>query len=42
MQAHGVQFTEKPRQEPYGRVVVFLDLYGSKCDLVQTDVDTGY
>ena len=34
MQAHGVRFTEKPRQEPYGLVVVFLDLYGNKWDLV--------
>jgi catechol 2,3-dioxygenase-like lactoylglutathione lyase family enzyme len=35
MQAHGVHFTEEPRQEPYGLVVVFLDLYGNKWDLVQ-------
>jgi catechol 2,3-dioxygenase-like lactoylglutathione lyase family enzyme len=35
MQAHGVQFTEQPRQEAYGLVVVFLDLYGNKWDLVQ-------
>ncbi|MCL4860279.1 MAG: VOC family protein [Caldilineaceae bacterium] len=35
MRAHGVQFTEQPRQEPYGTVVVFLDLYGNKWDLVQ-------
>jgi catechol 2,3-dioxygenase-like lactoylglutathione lyase family enzyme len=35
MQAHGVRFTEEPRQEPYGLVVVFLDLYGNKWDLVQ-------
>lgn len=32
--AHGVRFTEPPRQEPYGMVVVFLDLYGNKWDLV--------
>lgn len=31
----GVRFTEKPRTEPYGRVVVFLDLYGNKWDLVE-------
>jgi catechol 2,3-dioxygenase-like lactoylglutathione lyase family enzyme len=37
MQARGVQFTEQPRQEPYGWVVVFLDLYGNKWDLVQYD-----
>jgi catechol 2,3-dioxygenase-like lactoylglutathione lyase family enzyme len=37
MQAHGVRFTEQPRHEPYGWVVVFLDLYGNKWDLVQRD-----
>jgi catechol 2,3-dioxygenase-like lactoylglutathione lyase family enzyme len=37
MRAHGVQFTEEPRQEAYGWVVVFLDLYGNKWDLVQHD-----
>jgi len=35
MQAHGVRFAEEPREEPYGRVVVFFDLYGNKWDLVQ-------
>ncbi len=35
MQAHGVRFAEEPRQEPYGAVVVFYDLYGNKWDLVQ-------
>ena len=35
MQAHGVRFVEQPRQEPYGTVVVFLDLYGNRWDLVQ-------
>ena len=35
MQAQGVQFTEKPRREMYGLVVVFLDLYGIRWDLVQ-------
>lgn len=35
MQAQGVRFTEEPRTEAYGRVVVFLDLYGNKWDLVQ-------
>ena len=35
MQAHGVRFTEPPREEPYGTVVVFLDLYGNKWDLIQ-------
>jgi catechol 2,3-dioxygenase-like lactoylglutathione lyase family enzyme len=35
MQARGVRFAEEPRQEAYGVVVVFYDLYGNKWDLVQ-------
>lgn len=35
MLAHGVRFTEQPREEAYGTVVVFLDLYGNKWDLIQ-------
>jgi catechol 2,3-dioxygenase-like lactoylglutathione lyase family enzyme len=35
MQSRGVRFTEQPRHEPYGWVVVFLDLYGNRWDLVQ-------
>lgn len=35
IQACGVQFIEQPRREPYGLVVVFLDLYGNKWDLIQ-------
>jgi catechol 2,3-dioxygenase-like lactoylglutathione lyase family enzyme len=34
-QARGVDFTEEPREETYGTVVVFRDLYGNKWDLVQ-------
>jgi catechol 2,3-dioxygenase-like lactoylglutathione lyase family enzyme len=33
--ARGVDFTEAPREEAYGTVVVFRDLYGNKWDLVQ-------
>lgn len=33
--AAGVRFVEAPRDEPYGRVVVFEDLYGNRWDLVQ-------
>lgn len=33
--AKGVRFIEEPRQEPYGTVVVFEDLYGNRWDLVQ-------
>lgn len=35
LQTHGVRFMEAPREEPYGTVVVFLDLYGNKWDLIQ-------
>src|SRR5438128_1395569 len=35
MKDRGVRFTEPPREEPYGTVVVFLDLYGNKWDLMQ-------
>jgi catechol 2,3-dioxygenase-like lactoylglutathione lyase family enzyme len=31
----GVRFTEEVRHESYGRVVVFLDLYGNKWDLIE-------
>jgi catechol 2,3-dioxygenase-like lactoylglutathione lyase family enzyme len=35
MKSRGVTFTEEPREEAYGTVVVFQDLYGNKWDLVQ-------
>ena len=38
MQSKGVQFLELPRHELYGLVVVFLDLYGNKWDLIQPNV----
>ena len=31
----GVKFLEAPRQEPYGTVAVFEDLYGNRWDLIQ-------
>ncbi|MGH7561746.1 MAG: VOC family protein [Gemmatimonadales bacterium] len=31
----GVRFLEAPRDEPYGTVAVFEDLYGNKWDLIQ-------
>jgi catechol 2,3-dioxygenase-like lactoylglutathione lyase family enzyme len=34
MRLQGVRFTEEPRQEDYGTVAVFLDLYGNKWDLI--------
>lgn len=35
MKARGVRFTEEPREEGYGTVAVFIDLYGTRWDLVQ-------
>lgn len=35
MLAHGVTFREEPRHEPYGKVAVFEDLYGTPWDLIQ-------
>lgn len=35
MQEAGVKFCEAPREEPYGTVVVFEDLYGNRFDLIQ-------
>jgi catechol 2,3-dioxygenase-like lactoylglutathione lyase family enzyme len=35
MKERGVRFTEEPREEEYGTVAVFLDLYGNRWDLVQ-------
>ena len=34
MTAAGVEFAGAPRTEPYGRVVVFLDVAGNKWDLL--------
>lgn len=31
----GIRFIGDPRQEPYGTVIVFEDLYGNKWDLLQ-------
>jgi catechol 2,3-dioxygenase-like lactoylglutathione lyase family enzyme len=35
MRAAGVRFVESPRDESYGTVVVFEDLYGNRWDLVE-------
>lgn len=35
LKENGVEFIEDVRQESYGKVVVFLDLYGNKWDLVE-------
>jgi uncharacterized glyoxalase superfamily protein PhnB len=34
MTARGVRFLEDPRDEPYGTVAVFEDLYGNRWDLI--------
>jgi catechol 2,3-dioxygenase-like lactoylglutathione lyase family enzyme len=34
-QARGVTFVQAPREETYGTVAVFQDLYGNRWDLVQ-------
>jgi catechol 2,3-dioxygenase-like lactoylglutathione lyase family enzyme len=35
MSAAGVGFLEAPRDEPYGTVAVFEDLYGNRWDLIE-------
>jgi catechol 2,3-dioxygenase-like lactoylglutathione lyase family enzyme len=35
MTAFGVHFLETPREEVYGKVAVFEDLYGNRWDLLQ-------
>ena len=35
MKAREVKFLEAPREEPYGTVAVFEDLYGNKWDLLE-------
>jgi catechol 2,3-dioxygenase-like lactoylglutathione lyase family enzyme len=34
MERHGVRFVTEPRDEPYGRVAVFLDIAGNRWDLL--------
>jgi catechol 2,3-dioxygenase-like lactoylglutathione lyase family enzyme len=34
--SYGVEFTETPRQESFGQVVVFKDKYGNKWDLIES------
>lgn len=35
MTAHGVEFTDGPREEPYGTVAVFTDPYGNRWDIIE-------
>ena len=39
MSARGIKFIREPKQEPYGWVAVFADLYGNLWDLLQLDAD---
>jgi predicted enzyme related to lactoylglutathione lyase len=34
MRDHGVEFVGAPRDEPYGRVAVFVDIAGNRWDLL--------
>jgi catechol 2,3-dioxygenase-like lactoylglutathione lyase family enzyme len=34
MRSHDVEFVTEPRDEPYGRVVVFRDIAGNKWDMI--------
>jgi hypothetical protein len=34
MRHAGVEFVGEPRDEPYGRVVVFVDIAGNRWDLL--------
>lgn len=35
MRSRGAQFMEEPRQESYGTVAIFVDLYGNRWDLLE-------
>ena len=41
MQSQGIEFLEQPREESYGTVAVFVDLYGNKWDLLELNPDQG-
>ena len=36
LRSRGVRFTEEPREERYGTVAVFLDLYDNRWDLIES------
>ncbi|MFI4880623.1 MAG: VOC family protein [Steroidobacterales bacterium] len=40
-QAKGIVFVREPREEPYGTVAVFKDLYGNLWDLLQPRLPSG-
>ena len=35
MTAKGIDFVRPPAAQPYGKVAVFLDLYGNRWDLIE-------
>ncbi|MDP5273717.1 VOC family protein [Chengkuizengella axinellae] len=35
MTANGIEFVREPKEEPYGKVAVFKDLYGNLWDLIE-------
>jgi len=35
MQSQGINFVRKPKNEEYGTVAVFADLYGNLWDLIE-------
>ncbi len=39
MLRRGIEFLEQPREESYGTVAVFVDLYGNKWDLLELKPD---
>ncbi|HTV57588.1 MAG TPA: VOC family protein [Verrucomicrobiae bacterium] len=41
MSSRGVKFLETPREEPYGTVAVFEDLYGNPWDLIERKNSSG-
>ena len=36
---NGIKFIGEPRDEPYGKVIVFKDLYGNKWDFIEPKND---
>jgi len=34
LRQHGVRFEDTPRNEAYGRVVIFIDRWGNRWDLI--------
>ncbi|NBI30190.1 VOC family protein [Chengkuizengella marina] len=39
MMAQGIEFVREPKEEPYGKVAVFKDLYGNLWDLIELNED---